>query len=309
MQVGVIGLGNIGGHVAANLVDRRPRRRRVRRRRRARAASIDGARAVASVADVGAASEVTVLSLPTPAVVREVADEWATTARPGSVLVDLSTNSPEVVRELGARLTPTGHHLVEAPLTGGAIGAQNRMLSFMVGGDDDAVARVQPVLEPLGRAFVHLGALGLGNTMKLVNSLIAFTTTWVSLEGLSLAAKSGIPVQEAVQVLRTNGVANFYLDRMVENIDTRNAPDAVRARARGEGRRPHRRDRPRARRADARGRRGAAGAGGRDRRRPRRPRLGRPRRRRRTPGRRRAEVEPLTRPGCVSSNASVTVRS
>jgi 3-hydroxyisobutyrate dehydrogenase-like beta-hydroxyacid dehydrogenase len=113
---------------------------------------------------------------------------------------------------------------VEAPLTGGAIGAERRMLSFMVGGDADAVARVQPVLEPLGRAFVHLGPLGLGNTMKLVNSLIAFTTTWVSLEGLSLATKSGIPVQQAVEVLRTNGVANFYLDRMVENIDTRNAP-------------------------------------------------------------------------------------
>ncbi len=223
MQVGVIGLGNIGGHVAANLatdghdvvvfdVDA------------ARAGAIPGARAVASVAEVGAASEVTVLSLPTPAVVRQVADEWITTAAPDAVLVDLSTNSPEVVRELGARLAATGHHLVEAPLTGGAIGAQNRMLSFMAGGDDEAVARVQPVLEPLGRAFVHLGPLGLGNTMKLVNSLIAFTTTWVSLEGLSLAAKSGIPVQRAVEALRTNGVANFYLDRMVENIDVRNGP-------------------------------------------------------------------------------------
>jgi 3-hydroxyisobutyrate dehydrogenase-like beta-hydroxyacid dehydrogenase len=223
MQVGVIGLGNIGGHVAANLaadghdvvvydVDAE------------RATSIEGARAVVSVAEVGAASEVTVLSLPTPAVVRAVADEWATTAAAGAVLVDLSTNSPEVVRELGARLSATGHHLVEAPLTGGAIGAQNRMLSFMVGGDDDAVARVQPVLEPLGRAFAHLGPLGFGNTMKLVNSLIAFTTTWVSLEGLSLAAKSGIPVPRAVEALRTNGVANFYLDRMVENIDIRNAP-------------------------------------------------------------------------------------
>jgi 3-hydroxyisobutyrate dehydrogenase-like beta-hydroxyacid dehydrogenase len=223
MQVGVIGLGNIGGHVATNLatdghdvvvhdVDA------------ARAASIEGARAVVSVADVGAACEVTVLSLPTPAVVRAVADEWASTAGAGAVLVDLSTNSPEVVRELGTRLSATGHHLVEAPLTGGAIGAQNRLLSFMVGGEDDAVARVQPVLEPLGRAFNHLGPLGLGSTMKLVNSLIAFTTTWVILEGLSLAAKSGIPVQRAVEALRTNGVANFYLDRMVENIDTRNGP-------------------------------------------------------------------------------------
>ena len=94
----------------------------------------------------------------------------------------------------------------------------------MVGGDDDAVARVRPVLEPLGRATFHLGALGLGNTMKLVNSLIAFTTTWVSLEGLSLAAKAGIDVQQAVEVLRTAGVANFYLDRMVEGIDDRDRP-------------------------------------------------------------------------------------
>jgi 3-hydroxyisobutyrate dehydrogenase-like beta-hydroxyacid dehydrogenase len=223
MQVGVIGLGNIGGHVAANLAtdghdvvvfDVDP----------GRAEAVTGARAVKSVADVGAASEMTVLSLPTPTVVRQVADEWGTTAAQGSVLVDLSTNSPEIVRELGTRLAATGHHLVEAPLTGGAIGAEGRMLSFMVGGDDDAVARVQPVLEPLGRAFVHLGPLGLGNTMKLVNSLIAFTTTWVSLEGLSLAAKSGVPVQQAVEVLRTNGVGNFYLDRMVESIDTRDAP-------------------------------------------------------------------------------------
>src|SRR6478672_4437489 len=150
MQVGVIGLGNIGGHVAANLVtdghdvvvfdvDEE------------RAGAIAGARAVRSVADVGAACEVTVLSLPTPAVVRHVADEWVTTASSGAVLVDLSTNSPEVVRELGTRLAATGHHLVEAPLTGGAIGAEHRMLSFMAGGDEDAVARVQPVLEPLGR--------------------------------------------------------------------------------------------------------------------------------------------------------------
>ena len=98
------------------------------------------------------------------------------------------------------------------------------MLVFMVGGDDDAVARVRPVLDPLGRATFHIGELGLGNTMKLVNSLAVLTTTWVSLEGLSPAAKSGIEVQRAVEILRTNGVANFYLDRMVETIDERDCP-------------------------------------------------------------------------------------
>jgi 3-hydroxyisobutyrate dehydrogenase-like beta-hydroxyacid dehydrogenase len=222
-HVGVIGLGNIGGHVAANLVAD-GHAVTVFDVDAARARSIGGATAATSAAEVGAAAEVTLLSLPTPATVRRVADEWASAAAPGAVLVDLSTNSPEVVKELGARLAATGHHLVEAPLTGGAPGAAHRMLVFMVGGDDDAVARVTPVLEPLGRATFHLGPLGLGNTMKLVNSLIAFTTTWASLEGLSLAAKAGIPVQRAVEVVRTGGAGNFYLDRMVEHIDERGRP-------------------------------------------------------------------------------------
>jgi 3-hydroxyisobutyrate dehydrogenase-like beta-hydroxyacid dehydrogenase len=153
-----------------------------------------------------------------------VATDWAAAAAPGSVLVDLSTNSPAVVRELGDRLAGSGHHLVEAPLTGGAIGAERRMLVFMIGGAAEPVARVRPVLQPLGRATFHVGDLGLGNTMKLLNSLIAFTTTWVSLEGLSMAAKAGVEVRDAVEILRTAGASNFYLDRQVETIDGRGRP-------------------------------------------------------------------------------------
>ena len=128
------------------------------------------------------------------------------------------------MRELGERLLASGHHLVEAPLTGGAIGAEKRMLVFMVGGDDEPVARVLPVLEPLGRPTFHVGGLGLGNTMKLLNSLIAFTTTWVSLEGLAMATKAGIEVQKAVEILRTAGASNFFIDRQVETIDGRGRP-------------------------------------------------------------------------------------
>jgi 3-hydroxyisobutyrate dehydrogenase-like beta-hydroxyacid dehydrogenase len=80
------------------------------------------------------------------------------------------------------------------------------------------------VIEPLGRASFHLGPLGRGNTMKLVNSLLAYAATWASLEGLSLCAKAGIPVQKTVEVLRTGGTTNFYLDRMVEGIDERDRP-------------------------------------------------------------------------------------
>jgi len=223
MGIGVIGLGNIGGAIAANLVadghdvtvhDTDP----------TRVTAIAGASAAATVGGLAEAADITLMSLPTPAIVDEVAKTWAEAATAGSILVDLSTNSVATVRELGDRLATSGHKLVEAPLTGGAVGAERRMLVFMVGGDVDAVERVRPVLEPLGRGLFHVGDLGLGNTMKLINSLIAFTTTWVSLEGLSIAAKAGIPVPAAVEILRTAGASNFYLDRMVENIDTRNAP-------------------------------------------------------------------------------------
>ena len=129
MQVGVIGLGNIGGHVAANLVtdghdvvvfdvDARARRRRS-----------TGARAVASVAEVGAASEVTVLSLPdaggrAPGR-RRVGDDRSVRSRARRPLDQQSRGRARARR---ASSPSSGHHLVEAPLTGGAIGAQNRML-------------------------------------------------------------------------------------------------------------------------------------------------------------------------------------
>ena len=223
MATGVIGLGNIGGHIAANLVAD-GNQVVVHDVDVDAMTAIAGATAARDVASVARQAEVTLLSLPTPDVVSDVAAEWARAAAPGAILVDLSTNSPAVVRQLGDRLAGSGHHLVEAPLTGGSIGAEKRMLVFMVGGNEEPVARVLPVLEPLGRATFHVGKLGLGNTMKLLNSLIAFTTTWVSLEGLAFATKAGIEVQKAVEILRTAGASNFFIDRQVETIDGRGRP-------------------------------------------------------------------------------------
>ena len=221
-RVGVIGLGNIGGAVATNLVadgdevvvaDIDP----------ARAAAVAGATA-GDVAAVAAASEITLTSLPRPEDVAGVASAWAAAAPAGAILLDLSTSSPAANRALAETLAATGHHFVEAPLTGGAIGARNRSLVFMVGGADEPVARCLPVLDRLGRATFHLGPVGAGTTMKLVNSLLAFTCTWVSLEGLSLAAAAGLDLRTAVDVVRTGGATNFFIDRWVDGIDTRGRP-------------------------------------------------------------------------------------
>ncbi|MGH7894276.1 MAG: NAD(P)-dependent oxidoreductase [Candidatus Binatia bacterium] len=224
-RLGVIGLGNIGGAIAANLVadghhvsvyDTDPTR--------TGAVVGVGGRAARSPVEVAERSEITFASLPTPDVVEAVASAWSEGAAPGSILVDLSTNAPATVRAIGARLEAAGRHLLECPLTGGAPGAQARMLVFMMGGDAAVVERVKPLLEKLGRATFHVGPLGFGNTAKLVNSLLAFTSTWVSLETLAVAGKTGIDLRTMVDIVRTGGATNFFIDRMVEGINERGRP-------------------------------------------------------------------------------------
>ena len=222
-RVGVVGLGNIGGGIADNLVAD-GHEVTVTDLDMARAQAIDGAKAVPSVAEVAAASEITLTSLPNPTVVEAVVAEWVTAAPAGSVLLELSTTLPDSNRAIAEQLQASGHHFVEAPLTGGHIGAVNRGLVFMVGGDDEPVSRCLPILEQLGRATFHVGPVGTGTTMKLANSLLAMACTWASFESLSLAAKADIDLRTAVEVIRTAGVTNFYIDRGVEGINVRGRP-------------------------------------------------------------------------------------
>src|SRR5437762_4517464 len=98
------------------------------------------------------------------------------------------------------------------------------MLVFMVGGERAVYERCLPILQKLGRAVFHMGPLGSGNTAKLVNSLLAFTATWASLEGLAVAAKAGINLRTMIEVIRTGGAGNFFTDRMVEGINERGRP-------------------------------------------------------------------------------------
>ena len=224
-KIGVIGLGNIGGAIAANVIaDGHAVTVFDTDAERCTALAASGAQRADDAAAVGRACEITFTSLPTPSVFETVAAQWLEGAAPGAILVDLSTNAPATVRSVGARLAAAGRHLLEAPLTGGAPGAQARMLVFMVGGDPAVLERVRPVLERLGRATLRVGDLGLGNVAKLVNSLMAFSATWISLEGLAVAAKAGIDVRAMIEVIRTGGAGNIFTDRMVEGINERGRP-------------------------------------------------------------------------------------
>ena len=225
--VGVIGLGNIGGAIARNLVadghrvtvfDLDP----------GRVASVEGAARGSSVTDVAtdsdSDSDVTFTSLPDPGTVASVAAEWAAAAPAGAVLCDLSTTLPESNQAIAEQLAGSGHRFVEAPLTGGHVGAVNRRLVFMVGGEDDAVATVLPLLDSLGRATFHLGPVGTGTTMKLANSLLAFSGAIAAFEAVSLAVRAGIDVRTATEIVKLSGPSNYFLDRGIEGINTRGRP-------------------------------------------------------------------------------------
>ena len=224
-RLGFIGCGNIGGAIAGNLLAD-GYSLAVHDADASRTAPLveRGAVAASDAGDVARHSDVTFVSVPTPAIMEQVGEEWLAGSEAGDVLIDLTTNAPETVRRVGERLAAEGRHLLEAPLTGGAPGARARWLVFIIGGEVAVYERCKPLLDSIGRGTFHLGPLGAGNTGKLVNSLFAFTTTWVSLEGLAICAKSGIDLRTMVEMVRAGGGGNFFMDRMVEGINERGRP-------------------------------------------------------------------------------------
>lgn len=223
LETGVIGLGNIGGAIARNLVAD-GHNVTVFDLDAERVKAIEGATPASSVAELARSAAVTFTSLPDPDAVTKVATEWATTAPAGSVLCDLSTTLPESNKAIEALLAASEHFFVEAPLSGGHVGAVNRGLVFMVGGKDIAVAKVTPFFEKLGRATVHLGPVGAGTTMKLATSLMAFSGAVAALEAMSLTTKAGIDVRTASDVVKLAGPSNYFLDRAIEGINVRGKP-------------------------------------------------------------------------------------
>jgi len=168
------------------------------------AESQPGITARASLREVAAHSDLIVTMLPNGRVVREVvfADNgllagWAR----GGLLLDTSSAEPWITRETAARLAEHGIAMVDAPVSGAAWGAQAAELVFMVGGAPDDVARARPLLDAMGRAVFHLGALGAGHTMKCLNNLITAVTLTATAEGLAIGTRAGLDPAVMTDVL------------------------------------------------------------------------------------------------------------
>ena len=209
--LGFIGLGTMGGVLAARLVDA-GHALLVHDTNPAAVAALvaKGAVSAASPAEVASGAEIVFASLPTPAVVRTVAigpDGVAdgTTAR---VLVDLSTTGPKVSAEVAAALAEKNILLVDAPVSGGRGGALKGTLAVMVAAPRAAYDEVSPYLAAFGKP-IHVGeTAGLAQTMKLVNNLISVAAIAITSEGMVMGVKAGLDPQVMIDVLNASSGRN-----------------------------------------------------------------------------------------------------
>jgi 3-hydroxyisobutyrate dehydrogenase len=121
-------------------------------------------------------------------------------AREGLVCIDMSTISPAETRKMGETLAKQGVTLLDAPVSGGQIGAIEAKLSIMMGGPAEAVEKVRPILETLGRTITHCGPLGFGQTTKLANQVMVVHTILSVAEGLAFAEKAGLDLETTLKV-------------------------------------------------------------------------------------------------------------
>jgi 3-hydroxyisobutyrate dehydrogenase len=203
-DIALIGLGNMGGPMAANLVKAG---HRVTGFDLAEASRREAAAAGVCTATSGAAAvtgaEVIVTMLPAGKHVRAVWADIIPAAKPGALLIDCSTIDVDSARAVHAMAEAAGLASLDAPVSGGTGGAKAATLTFMVGGAAEAFARAKPVLEAMGRKVVHCGAAGAGQAAKICNNMILGISMIAVGEAFALAEKLGLSDQALFDVAST----------------------------------------------------------------------------------------------------------
>jgi len=236
-HIGFIGLGVMGRPMAGHLL---AAGHRLTVHNRSRAPVDDlvsaGAQAGASAADVARQSDVVITMLPdTPDVESVIAGPGGVLEglRSGAVVIDMSSISPAATRALAARVAAAGATMLDAPVSGGEIGAKNATLSVMVGGDSTAFERVRPILARMGNAerVVHIGAEpGSGQICKICNQIaIGGALAGVS-EAFALARRAGVDASRVRQALLGGFAASRVLEVHGDRILTGNFVPGFRAR-------------------------------------------------------------------------------
>jgi 2-hydroxy-3-oxopropionate reductase len=217
-SVGFIGIGTMGREMAINLAkaghrvtayDVRPGA--------AQELASSGIRAAATIAEAAARADVVITMLPdTPDVEAVVYGDGGLLANPppGKLVVDMSTIAPGAVRRMHADLARAGVAFIDAPVSGGPLGARNAALSIMAGGDTAAFEKAKPFFAGMGTTITHVGEPGAGQTVKLCNQLICGINIQAICEALALGRAAGVDLQQLRKVLLGGSAASWMLDKL-----------------------------------------------------------------------------------------------
>jgi len=224
-RVAFLGLGTMGAAMAANLARAGfPVTAWNRTEGRAPELKELGVEVAANPAAAAAAADIVVICVSDTSDVEEVlfgTDGVVDGAREDTLIVDCSTIAPSGSWDFAARLRERSLHMIDAPVSGGSEGARNATLTIFVGGDASDVERARPVLDAIGRTITHVGPIGAGQAVKAVNQVILAGTYLGVAEGIVLAIKAGLDVEQVVEALGGGAAQSWVLanrsGRMIDN--------------------------------------------------------------------------------------------
>ena len=200
MQIGFVGLGNMGAPMAANLAAAG----HILRGFDLSGTVPEGVTQVASAAETAEQADIVITMLPDGAVLRAVADQLLPAMSAGRVLIDCSTVDVQSARDVASQAATREIAMLDAPVSGGTTGAQAGTLTFMIGGPEAALSRTAPLFDIMGARRIHCGAAGAGQAAKICNNMILGTTMAATCEGFALADAMGVGRHALYDVVSTS---------------------------------------------------------------------------------------------------------
>ena len=221
-SVGFLGLGIMGSRMAANLHREGfavTAWTRTSGKAQAWADEHEGARAAATPADAATGADIVISMVVDGAQVEAVllGDDGAVAGAPEQTLfIDMSTIAPADARRIGAALAQRGHAFVDAPVTGSSPKAQSGTLTIMAGGDEAAFARARPAFAAMGETIVHVGELGHGQTIKLINNAVSAANAATLAQALVMGAGTGVDLDALIEILGAGSASSTMVTLKAE---------------------------------------------------------------------------------------------
>ena len=215
MEIGWIGTGIMGAPMARRLIGGGNRVRVFNRSaEKARALAADGATVAADAAACVAGAEFVFIMVPDTPDVEATVAKVETVLKPGQIVIDMSTVAPAAERAIAARLKAKGVEYLDAPVSGGDVGARDGTLAIMVGGDAAAFARARPLFELMGKRITHMGASGAGQMTKLANQIAVALALEAAAEAIKLAQGGGLDASRVVEAIGAGAAGSWQLSNL-----------------------------------------------------------------------------------------------